>query len=394
MTDLKLDFSTRAIHSGEIVPDPFGSLVPPVYITSTFCFDSVEDGAARFQDNQNGYFYSRISNPTLSLLESRLANLEEAEAGLVTASGMGAISATLWSLLAAGDHIVVDKTLYGCTYSLLKNALPKFGVEVSFVDFTNHTAVSKSLTSRTKAVFFESPTNPNMRVIDIERISKLVHGYSSEIKVIVDNTYCSPVIQRPMSHGADLVVHSATKYLGGHGDLLAGAVVGNKSLIDLIRLTGLKDMTGSVLAPLSAFLILRGLKTLHLRIKEHSRSAYEIAMRLEKHPAVQSVLYPGLSSNPFLRLAKKQMDCFGGVIAFELKGDKSNAIQFLNNLRLIKRAVSLGDAESLCQHPASMTHSTYSAVELQKHDISDKLIRLSVGLEATDDIYKDILNAL
>lgn len=394
MKSNSLSFATRAIHSGYEPSQHEGALNPPVYMTSTFCFDNVEQGAARFAGEESGHFYSRISNPTQALLETRLADLEEAEAGLVTASGMGAITATMWTLLSPGDRVIADKTLYGCTFAYLQHGLRKFGIDVVFVDFTDLSDIENALSENTKVVYFESPANPNMRLIDIAAVAERVHAYDKEIKVIVDNTYCTPVLQRPLSLGADLVVHSATKYLGGHGDLIAGAVLGQKNLVDRIRIEGLKDMTGAVVAPLTAFLVLRGLKTLELRMKQHSLAAYEIAHRLEQHCAVESVYYPGLKSNEFYELASRQMSGYGGMIAFELKGGFDSAVKFMNRLDMIKRAVSLGDAETLCQHPASMTHATYSSEERSKHGISEGLVRISVGLESIEDIYTDLVQAL
>lgn len=390
----KAAFSTRAIHSGYDSASANGSLTPPVYMTSTFAFDSVEQGADRFAGEAEGPIYSRLGNPTQSILETRLADLEEGEAALAMASGMGAISATFWTLLKAGDHVVADKTLYGCTFAFLEHGLKKFGVEISYVDCCDVGAVKAALTDRTRVVYFESPVNPTLRVMDIESISRVVHDYCGDIRVIVDNTYCTPALQRPLTLGADLVVHSATKYLGGHGDLIAGAVIGDEETIMRVRLEGLKDMTGAVISPMTAFLIQRGLKTLELRMERHSQSALAIAQWLCEQPQIETVYYPGLADNPFFELAEKQMALPGGMIAFELKGGLEQGKQFMNRLQMIKRAVSLGDAETLCQHPASMTHSTYTPEERMAHDISEGLVRISVGLEGVDDIKADLRQAL
>jgi len=389
-----LAFSTRAIHSGYDAYDNEGALNPPVYMTSTFCFENVEQGAARFAGEEAGHFYSRISNPTQALLETRLADLEEGEACLATASGMGAITAAMWSLLSPGDKVVADMTLYGCTYAFFQHGLKKFGVEVEFVDCTNADAVANALTPNTKVVYFESPVNPNMRIMDIAHLSKLAHDYNPDITVVVDNTYCTPALQRPLTMGADLVVHSATKYLGGHGDLIAGAVIGKQELITHIRVFGLKDMTGAVIAPLTAFLVLRGIKTLELRMERHCSSAQKIAERLQQHPALESIYYPGLKDDPYHELSTRQMKAPGGMIAMELKGGFTAGVEFMNKLQMIKRAVSLGDAETLCQHPASMTHATYTQEERASYGISEGLVRLSIGLEAVDDILADIEQAL
>lgn len=393
-TKHKLSFATRSVHAGYDSSDNEGSLNPPIYMTSTFAFDSVEQGARRFAGEQQGHFYSRISNPTQEVLETRLADLEEGEAALATASGIGAITATLWTLIGPGDQILVDETLYGCTFSFMEHGLKKFGVDICYADFTNHAEVKANLTNKTKVVYFETPVNPNMRVIDIAAISALAKGYNGDIKVMVDNTYCTPALQRPLTMGADLVVHSATKYLGGHGDLIAGAVVGDAETIQQIRLFGLKDMTGAVISPMTVFLILRGIKTLQLRMERHCQNAQAIAEMLEQHPAVESVFFPGLKNDPWHEVASKQMDDFGGMIALELKGGHEAGVRMLNKLKLAKLAVSLGDAETLIQHPASMTHSVYTPEQRAEHGINDGLVRISAGLEALEDIIADLEQAL
>ena len=390
----KLAFSTRAVHSGYQSSENQGSLNPPIYMTSTFCFDTVEQGAARFSGEESGHFYSRISNPTQAVLETRLADLEDGEAALATASGMGAISATFWTIVSPGDHVLVDKTVYGCTFSFMEHGLKKFGIEVTYVDFTKHDEINAALQSNTRVVYFESPVNPSMRILDIHQISILVKDYSNDIQIVVDNTYCTPALQRPLTMGADIVVHSATKYLGGHGDLIAGAVVGRTNMIENIRLHGLKDMTGAVISPINVFLVLRGIKTLQLRMERHCQNAQIVAEMLEAHSAVESTYYPGLPSDSGHQLAKRQMDGFGGMIAFELKAGFRGAVKTLNALQLIKRAVSLGDAETLIQHPASMTHSTYTPEQQEIHGITQGLIRISVGLECVDDILADLNQAL
>ena len=390
----KLAFSTRAVHSGYQSSENQGSLNPPIYMTSTFCFDTVEQGAARFSGEESGHFYSRISNPTQAVLETRLADLEDGEAALATASGMGAISATFWTIVSPGDHVLVDKTVYGCTFSFMEHGLKKFGIEVTYVDFTKHDEINAALQSNTRVVYFESPVNPSMRILDIHQISLLVKDYSNDIHSVVDNTYCTPALQRPLTMGADIVVHSATKYLGGHGDLIAGAVVGRTNMIENIRLHGLKDMTGAVISPINVFLVLRGIKTLQLRMERHCQNAQIVAEMLDAHSAVESISYPGLPSDSGHQLAKRQMDGFGGMIAFELKAGFRGAVKTLNALQLIKRAVSLGDTETLIQHPASMTHSTYTPEQQEIHGITQGLIRISVGLECVYDILADLNQAL
>jgi methionine-gamma-lyase len=309
------------------------------------------------------------------------------------ASGMGAISATMWTLLSAGDTVVIDRILYGNTFAFFTKGLTRFGVNVRLADFTDPEALARELAvGKVKLLYFETPANPNLRIIDIAQVSALAK--SAGALSIVDNTFATPILQNPLKLGADLVVHSATKYLGGHGDLLGGAVVGSSALIEQIRGTGLKALTGATLSPLNAFLILRGLKTLEVRMERHSRSAQQIAELLERHPLVTHVAYPGLKSFPQYELAQRQMRQPGGLVAFELEGGVEAGMAFMNRLELVVRTVSLGDAETLVQHPASMTHATYSADERRRHGISDSLLRLSVGLENVEDLMADIAQAL
>ncbi|MFK7941151.1 MAG: methionine gamma-lyase [Roseovarius sp.] len=392
MDKFKAGFSTRAIHHGYDAQSHQGALNPPVYLTSTFTFESAEAGGAMFAGEREGHFYSRISNPTLDQLEQRIACLEGAAAGVATASGMGAITSVFWSFISAGDEVIIDKTLYGCTFAFLSHGLTRFGITVTAVDMTDPDNLKQAITKRTKIVFFETPANPNNRLVDIPAVAEIAH--KSGAKVIVDNTYATPVLTRPIEHGADIVVHSATKYLGGHGDLVAGLVVGSQDDMDQVRLIGLKDMTGSVMSPFTAMLILRGIKTLELRVERHCQTALKVAQALEAHPAVLSVHYPGLDSFAQSGLARRQMAAFGGMIPFEVKGGKQGGIAMMNRLHMIQRAVSLGDAESLIQHPASMTHSTYTPEERAAHGIGEGLVRLSVGLETPEDIIDDLMGAL
>lgn len=385
-------FATRAIHHGYHSSAEQGALLPPLQLSSTFTFASAEQGGALFAEEQSGYLYSRISNPTLTVLEQRIANLETAEAGLATASGMGAITALLWSVVEPGDEIIADTTLYGCTFEFLHAGLERFGVNITHVDMTDANALRAAISPRSKVVYFETPANPNMRLIDIEVCAGIARQ-AGAISV-VDNTYATPALTRPLELGADVVVHSATKYLGGHGDLIAGLLAGSEALLQHVRMHGLKDMTGAVMSPFTAHLVMRGLKTLELRMQRHSVSAMTIADMLQRHPAVARVYYPGLPSHPQHTLACRQMSDFGGMIALELHGGMAAGIQFMNALQLIQRAVSLGDAETLIQHPASMTHSTYTPDERAVHGISDGLVRLSVGLETPGDIITDLLQAL
>ena len=389
----KQAFATRAIHHGYDPQQFLGALCPPVFMSSTFTFPSAEYGGACFAGTESGYFYSRIANPTLNLLEQRIANLEGGEAAVAFSSGMGAITACCWTLLAPGDELIVDETIYGCTFSYFHHGLARYGVKITHVDLTRPEQLAQAIGPRTRLVYCETPANPNMRLIDIAAIAAITHGQPRAL-LLVDNTYCTPYLQQPLALGADMVVHSATKYLGGHGDLLAGLVIAKAELAQEIRLIGLKDMTGAVLSAQDASLLLRGLKTLPLRMERHCDNAQQLAELLAQHPAVERVYYPGLEGFPQYELAHRQMSRPGGMLAFELKGGMDAGIRFLNGLQLILRAVSLGDCESLAQHPASMTHSAYSAEERQRHHISDGLIRLSAGLEDIEDLKADIHQAL
>ena len=385
-------FDTRAIHHGY---DPYaghGSLNPPVYLSSTYAFPTVEDGSARFAGEQAGFVYSRVGNPTTALLEARVADLEGGEAALATASGQGATTSLLWTLLAPGDEIIADKTLYGCTFGFLNHGLAKFGVKVTHVDLTNPANLEAAIGPTTRVVFFESPANPNMRLVDIAAVTAIARRHGA--RTVVDNTYCTPYLQRPLELGADFVLHSATKYLGGHGDLLAGVIVGDKATLDKVRFYGLKDMTGAVLSSQDAFLVLRGLKTLSLRMDRHCTNARAVAEFLAGHGKIAVVHYPGVASFPQLELARRQMAQPGGMIAFELKDGIEAGRRFMNTLRVFTRAVSLGDAESLAQHPASMTHAFYTPEERVEHLISEGLVRLSIGLEDIADLLGDLEQAL
>jgi len=387
-----LGFSTRAIHLGYDPMQNEGALAPPVYLTSTFAFENTEQGMQRFAGENAGFIYSRVGNPTVALLEARLASLEGGEAALCTSSGMGAITSAIYSLVQAGDEIVADQTLYGCTFGFFRHGLSGLGITVRHVDMTRPEDVAAAITPRTKLLYCESPANPNMRLIDLRAIAEI--GKAREIALMVDNTYCTPYLQRPLEHGATYVVHSATKYLGGHGDLLAGAVIGPLEAIQRMRFFGVKEMTGATMSAFDAFLVLRGLKTLALRMRAHSANALELAQFLAGHPAVARVDYPGLPDFPQYELARRQMALSGGMIALELKGGFDAGRRFMDALRLCTRAVSLGDAETLVQHPASMTHSTYTPREQAEHGISPGLVRLSVGLEDVADIRADLARAL
>ena len=292
-----------------------------------------------------------------------------------------------------GDEILASDTLYGCTFALLEHGMSKFGVKVTFANFADLEAVKAALTPKTKVVYLETPCNPTLKVVDIEEVAKIAHAYDPAIRVIVDNTFASPYLQQPLKLGADVVVHSATKYINGHGDVIAGFVVGKADFIAQVRMFGLKDMTGAVMSPFDAFLIARGLKTLDIRMERHCANAMKVARYLHDHPAVAKVYYPGLEDFEGYEIAKKQMKLPGGMMSIELKADRDTAAAALNKLKLCTIAVSLGDAETLVEHAASMTHSTYTKEELAASGISEGLVRISVGLEDPEDIIADFEQA-
>lgn len=384
-------FGTLAIHAGNFEKETFGALATPIYQSSTFYFDSCEQGGKRFAGEEGGYIYTRLGNPTTTVLEEKVAALEGAEACCAVGSGIGAVTSCLWSIAAAGKHIVADKALYGCTFAYLNHGMTRYGVEVSFIDTADLEQVKKALKPNTCCVYLETPANPNLKITDLKAVSKIAHDYNPEIMVVCDNTFATPYLQRPLELGCDAVIHSGTKYLNGHGDVIAGFVCGNKDFITTVKFFGLKDMTGAVMDPFTAFLILRGLKTMEVRMKRHCESAQAIAEYLEKHPKVEKVYYPGLKSHEGHEIAAKQMHGgYSGVIAFEVKGGMQAGIKFCNSLKLATIAVSLGDAETLIEHPASMTHSPYSPEERAAAGISDGLVRLSVGLENVEDIIADL----
>lgn len=387
-------FGTKAIHAGNVKDAQYGALTTPIYQTSTFVFDSCEQGGRRFAGQESGFIYTRLGNPTVSILENKVAALEGGEACVAAASGMGAISACLWTIAGAGKHIIADGTLYGCTFALLNHGLTRYGVEVDFIDTTDLDALKAHLKANTCAVYLETPANPNLKITDIAAVAEIAHAYNKDIKVVCDNTFASPALQNPLALGADVVVHSATKYLNGHGDVIAGFVVGKADFLSEVRMFGLKDMTGAVVDPFAAFLILRGLKTLEIRMQKHCDSARKIAEFLDKSDKVEKVYYPGLKNHAGHDIAARQMKDFGGMLSFEVKGGKAAGMKLVNAVKLITVAVSLGDAETLIEHAASMTHSTYTEEELKASGIPAGLIRLSVGLENVEDIIADLEQAL
>lgn len=383
-------FGTKAIHGGKMKDTQYGALTMPIYQTSTFEFDCCEQGGRRFAGEEKGYIYTRLGNPSISAVENKVALLEGGEACAAASSGMGAVSACLWSIAGAGKHILADETLYGCTFALLNHGMTRYGVEVTFVDTSDLEQVKANLKENTVCVYLETPANPNLKISDIQAVAELAHAYNPAIQVVCDNTFASPYLQRPLELGADVVIHSATKYLNGHGDVIAGFVVGTEAFINEVKMFGLKDMTGATLGPFEAFLIMRGLKTMEIRMERHCENAKKVAEYLVKQEKVERVYYPRLETHPGYEIAKKQMQDFGAMISFEVKGGKEGGMKFVNSLSMIPIAVSLGDAETLVQHPASMTHSVYTEEELKAAGISAGLIRLSVGLENAEDIIADL----
>lgn len=387
----KTRFETALIHGGYEALDHHGSLVPPLYQTSTFVFDNAEQGAKRFAGEESGYIYTRLGNPTVKILEERVAEMENGEKALAFASGMAAVSALLFYLTKTGDHILCSEGLYGCTFGLLSMMEKKFQITHDFSPLTNEEMIRSSIQDNTRCIYIETPINPTMKLVDLELVASVAKEFG--IPVVVDNTFCSPYLQKPIDLGCDYVVHSATKYIGGHGDVIAGLIVGPTEQLGELSMTTQKDI-GGIMSPFDAWLLIRGLKTLALRLDRHCDNAARIAAKLKEHPAVEKMYFPGDEDFPQYALAQKQMTKPGGMISFEIKGSKEDAQAFLNQVKLIKLAVSLGDAETLIEHPATMTHAVIPEEERQKMGISDTLIRLSVGLEAWEDIWEDLEQAL
>lgn len=377
----ELGFSTRAIHAGQ-QPDPTtGAIMTPVYLTSTYVQES--------PGVHKGWEYSRTHNPTRKAYENCIANLENGKFGFAFASGCAATT-TILSMLKNNDHVIVMDDLYGGTFRLFDKVLRPLGLNFTFVDLTDSQNFLKAVKPETKLVWLESPTNPTMKLADIQAIAKMAK--ERNIISVVDNTFMSPVFQRPLDLGADITVHSATKYLGGHSDMIGGAAVTNRA--DLAeRLAFLSNSMGGIQSPFDSFLALRSLKTLPIRMKAHEANALRIAEFLEKHPKVEKVIYPGLKSHPQHELAKKQMMGFGGMITFYIKGDLNSARKFLEKVEIFSLAESLGGVESLIEHPAIMTHASVPAEKRAELGISDTLIRLSVGIEDINDLIRDLENA-
>lgn len=381
----KKHMETALIHHGYTSEEHKGSLTPPLFQTSTFTFETAQQGEASFAGVDPSYIYSRLGNPTVKLFEERMAVLEGGEEALAFGSGMAAISATLIGFLKAGDHIICSNGLYGCTYGFLEVLEEKFMITHSFCDMETEADIENKIRPNTKLIFVETPINPTMKLIDLKQVIRVAKR--NGLLVIVDNTFCSPYLQRPLELGCDAVVHSATKYIGGHGDVVAGVTIcKTKALAEKIR--PMRKDIGGIMAPFDAWLLLRGLKTLAVRMDRHCDNAEKIVSFLKNHDAVEGVWYPEGE------LASRQMKRGGGVISFSVKGGKEETQAFINDLHFITIAVSLGDTETLIQHPATMTHAAIPAELRQEMGIYDNLIRLSVGLESWEDIVSDLEQAL
>ena len=390
MKNRKVGFSTKAIHYGHEASEHLGSLTPPLFQTSTFVFDNVAQGKNRFSGEEEGYIYTRIGNPTVTVLEERIAALENGEAAVAFSSGMAAVSGVIFGLLKSGDHIISCDALYGGTYSFFE-MLKDYQIEYTGLDITDPTDIRKHIKKNTKAIYIETPINPTMKLIDIAAVAKIAKEIGAYL--IVDNTFLSPYLQKPLDLGADVVLHSATKYIGGHGDVIAGLTVSNKEIAKQIRMRALKNV-GGVMSPFDAWLLLRGIKTLGIRMDRTIENTMKIASYLEGHPKVEKVYYPGLKSFPQYELANRQMNGPGGILSFEVAGGVEAGITVMNSVEIFQLAVSLGDVDSLIQHPASMTHSALPQEERVKVGITDGLIRVSVGIEDVDDLIQDLEQAL
>ena len=368
----------------------FGALSTPIYNASTFAFPNAEEGSAIHEGEIPGYFYSRINNPTQEALESAIAQLEKGEAAIAFASGMAAVSSTMLTFLKSRDHVVAPSSIYASTSGLFNYLNKTFGVEVTFVDGTNPKAYESAIQATTKILYLESPANPTLKICDIEAIVAIAKA--NNLKTVMDNTFATPYNQQPITYGVDVVVHSMTKYIGGHADILAGVAVGSKEFVDECRWNANK-LFGGVPSPQTCWLAHRGIKTLALRMERHNSNAMTIAKYLESHAKVHRVHYPGLESHPQHQLAKKQMKGFGGMISFELEGVEAGR-KLVNNVKTCTLAVSLGDVSTIIQHSASMTHASVPKELREKAGITDGMLRLSVGIEYGNDIINDLDQAL
>ncbi|HLA94775.1 MAG TPA: PLP-dependent aspartate aminotransferase family protein [Pyrinomonadaceae bacterium] len=386
----KSSFYTQAVHAGEDRTANHGAISVPIYPASVFAFSDADDGIAIHNYRKEGYFYGRLGNPTVDALEKTMAELENGEDALAFASGMAAVSAAAFTLAGSGDHIVAPESMYSTTTNFLKHIWDSFGIETTFVDAANAEAHAAAVRPNTKMFWVESPSNPLVRITDIAEVSAI--GKKAGVATVVDNTFATPFNQRPLDLGADLVIHSATKYLGGHSDLTAGLIAGRRDLVDKAR-HGAAKFYGGNIAPQVAWLVLRGIKTLAVRMERHNSNAFALANMLLNNSKVAEVFYPGLETHQNHEIARRQMTGFGGMLGVDV-GTADTAKSFVNSLKICTFATSLGGVETLVQPVALMTHATLSPEERAKAGVSEGLLRISVGIEHIDDICTDIYNAL
>lgn len=384
-------FDTVEVHAGE-PRDPYGSLIPPIYQTSTFYFDSTDDAVEACGDYAESFAYSRITNPSLDYMEQKLAALEHGKGAVSYASGMGAVAGALFAALKCGDHVIFTKAKYSGTEDITSDWLPRFGIEHDSFQADHLEELEPLIKPNTKVIYVETPANPTMVLVDLAEVAKIAHRHGA--KVFVDNTFATPYNTNPLDLGVDVVIHSLTKYIGGHGDLLGGAVISNDTeFLRQCRLGTLMHF-GAVMAPFTAFLVCRGMKTLGVRMRQHNENALKIARWLKADPRIETVRYPFLESNPQYDIAKKQMRGGGGMISFDVKGGLEAGKKFINSLKLCTLAVSLGDTETLVEQAAAMTHTMIPREVREAAGITDGMIRMSVGLEDPDDIIADLDQAL
>ena len=387
--------ATKVVHGKGITVDSLSrAIVPPIHMAAVFSFKSAEHGARLFTGDEEGYIYTRLSNPTLKILEEKMALLEGGEGAACFASGMAAISTTILGLCNSGDNIIVSEPIYGGTFALLSKLIPKWGINVRWAratQFVEDIEEKHLRDDKTKLFLLETPANPTLELVDLEKTAKYAKQFN--IPTAVDTTFATFYFQRPIDLGIDIVIYSATKYIGGHSDSIGGIVVSNQELTKKIKDNTLVDL-GGVMSPFNGFLFLRGLETLAVRMEKHASNAQQLAKYLEEHPHIEKVSYPFLKSHPQYELAQKQMSGGSGLLSFIIEGGREKGKEFLNNLKLLTVAVSLGAVNTLIEHPASMTHSTYSPEELEKAGIPEGLIRVSVGIEDPEDLIEDIDQAL
>jgi methionine-gamma-lyase len=388
--DIKVDFETKCVNAG-VGEYEFHPVVPPIYQTSTFAFESAQQGSSLFAGEQKGYIYTRMLNPTIEALENALAELEGGYKSLACASGMAAVHTIFTSLTSSGDHVVCSSAVYGPTLTLLKTIMSKYGVETTAVNSSNLDEVENAMKPNTKLVFVETPGNPTLAITDLEETAKIAHKHGA--KLAVDNTFMSPALQQPFSLGADIIMHSMTKFLNGHADVVGGIIV-VRDEETYLSFRKVLNQLGGVIDPFNSFLVHRGLKTLALRMQKHCDNAMKIAKFLESNPQVKWVSYPGLASHPQYKIGLKQQKGPGGMISFELKGGYDAGQIVMNSVNVCKLAVSLGGVETLIQHPASMTHFTLGKEGRAQAGITEGLVRLSVGIENANDLLNDLEQAL